>query len=98
MSLIKYTPFADFDNFPSGLRVFQDSVNRLFAEPGSRPWVPAVDIEETDHELVVKADEFLGPCEPDNPLQQSQKKSFLRCVQLKLLALKRNSLDSMIKI
>src|SRR6266700_513179 len=56
MSLIKYTPFTDFDNFPAGLRVFQDSVNRLFAEPGSRPWVPAVDIEETDHELVVKAD------------------------------------------
>jgi len=56
MSLIKYSPFADFDNFPAGLRVFQDSVNRLFAEPGSRPWVPPVDIQETDHALVVKAD------------------------------------------
>src|SRR6266852_544308 len=56
MSVIKYTPFADFESFPAGLRVFQDSVNRLFAEPGSRPWVPPVDIEETDHELVVKAD------------------------------------------
>jgi len=56
MSLIKYSPFADFENFPAGLRVFQDSVNRLFAEPGSRPWVPPVDIQETDHALVVKAD------------------------------------------
>ena len=56
MSMIRYTPFADFESFPSGLRVFQDSVNRLFAEPNSRPWVPSVDIQETDHELVVKAD------------------------------------------
>lgn len=56
MSLIKYSPFADFESFPAGLRVFQDSVNRLFAEPRSRPWVPPVDIQETDHALVVKAD------------------------------------------
>jgi len=55
MSLIKYSPFADFEAFP-GMRLFQDSVNRLFAEPNSRPWVPPVDIQETDHELVVKAD------------------------------------------
>src|SRR5262249_55308813 len=35
----------------------QDTVNRFFNEPtGARPWVPAVDIRETDHELVVKAD------------------------------------------
>jgi len=56
MSVIKYTPFADFEGFPVGMRLFQDSVNRLFAEPNGRPWVPAVDIQETDHELVVKAD------------------------------------------
>ena len=56
MSLIKYAPFAEFDSFPAGLRVFQDTVNRLFAEPGSRPWVPPVDIQETDQALVVKAD------------------------------------------
>ena len=31
-------------------------MNRLFAEPNGRPWVPAVDIQETDHELIVKAD------------------------------------------
>jgi HSP20 family protein len=57
MSLIKYTPFADFEGFPAGMRLFQDSVNRLLAEPnGHRPWVPPVDIQETDQELIVKAD------------------------------------------
>lgn len=56
MSLIKYSPFAEFDTFPTGLRLFQDSVNRLFAEPNGRPWVPPVDILETENELVVKAD------------------------------------------
>lgn len=56
MTLIKHSPFSDFDNFPAGLQVFQDSVNRLFGEPGSRPWVPSVDIQETDQALIVKAD------------------------------------------
>jgi len=56
MSIIKYTPFSDLEAFPTGLRLFQDSVNRLFSEPNGRPWVPAVDIQETDHELIVKAD------------------------------------------
>src|ERR1700722_1934525 len=53
MSLIKY---ADFETFPTGLKAFQDSVNRLFAEPSVRPWVPAVDIQETENDLVLKAD------------------------------------------
>ncbi len=56
MSLIKYSPFTDFENFPAGLRLFQDSVNRLLAEPNGRPWVPAVDILETENELIFKAD------------------------------------------
>jgi len=57
MSIIRYSPFTDFEGFPAGMRLFQDSVNRLFAEPNShRPWVPAVDIQETENELVVKAD------------------------------------------
>jgi HSP20 family protein len=56
MSLVKYTPFTDFESFPVGLRAFQDSVNRLFAEPNGRPWVPAVDIKETENELILKAD------------------------------------------
>ena len=56
MSLIRYSPFSEFDAFPTGLRAFQDSVNRLFTEPNGRPWVPAVDIQETENELIVKAD------------------------------------------
>src|SRR5215471_19698633 len=56
MSLIKYTAFPEFEAFPAGLRLFQDSVNRLFSEPNGRPWVPPVDILETENELVLKAD------------------------------------------
>jgi HSP20 family protein len=56
MSLIKYTAFPEFETFPAGLRVFQDTVNRLFSEPNGRPWVPPVDILETENELILKAD------------------------------------------
>jgi HSP20 family protein len=39
------------------MRVFEDAFTRLLSEPqGSRPWSPAVDIYETENELVVKAD------------------------------------------
>ena len=55
MALVRYTPFTDFDRFP-GLTTFQDTMNRLFSEPNGRPWVPAVDIRETENELIVKAD------------------------------------------
>jgi HSP20 family protein len=55
--MIKYTPFQhDVEDFPTGLRLFQDSLSRLFSEPASRPWTPAVDIYETENELVLKAD------------------------------------------
>jgi HSP20 family protein len=56
MSLIRYAPFNESENFPAGLRAFQDSVNRLFSEPNNRPWVPPVDIQETENELIFKAD------------------------------------------
>jgi HSP20 family protein len=56
MPMIKYTPFQTEDDFPTGLRVFQDSLSRLFSEPAARPWSPAVDIYETENELVLKAD------------------------------------------
>ena len=57
MPVIKYNPFnTEFDEVPSGLRLFQDSVSRLFSEPTSRPWSPSVDIFETENELVLKAD------------------------------------------
>lgn len=57
MPVIKYAPFqGELEDFPAGLRLFQDSVSRLFSEPASRPWSPAVDIYETENELVLKAD------------------------------------------
>ncbi len=58
MPVIKYGPFQsnDVDDFPAGVRLFQDSLSRLFSEPASRPWSPAVDILETENELVLKAD------------------------------------------
>jgi HSP20 family protein len=56
MSLIRYTPFNEFEAFPAGLKAFQDTVNRLFTEPNGRPWVPAVDIKENENELILKAD------------------------------------------
>ena len=35
---------------------FRTAVSRLFGEPSNRPWSPSVDIFETEHELVLKAD------------------------------------------
>jgi len=50
MSLSHCDPFAN-------LRVFEDAVTRMLSEPrGNRPWSPAVDIFETENELVLKAD------------------------------------------
>jgi HSP20 family protein len=56
MPIMKYNPFTEADDFPTGLRVFQDSLSRLLSEPTSRPWSPPVDIYETENELVLKAD------------------------------------------
>jgi len=60
MSIVRYAPLADLGSF-SGLRTFEETMNRLFAqptsaEPNGRPWIPAVDILENENELVVKAD------------------------------------------
>jgi HSP20 family protein len=55
MAIIKYSPFTDFDTFP-GLKAFEDTMSRFFAEPSARPWVPPVDISENENELVVRAD------------------------------------------
>ena|SRR5579863_5355211 len=52
MSIVRYTPFAALDPFKG----FEETMNRFFAAPNGRPWVPPVDIRETDNELVVKAD------------------------------------------
>ena len=57
MSVVKYNPFnTEVDDFSAGLRLFQDSLTRLWGEPASRPWTPTVDIYETEDELVLKAD------------------------------------------
>lgn len=50
MSLSHFDPLANF-------RLFEDAFTRMLTEPQSnRPWSPAVDIYETDNELVLKAD------------------------------------------
>jgi len=50
MSCTHFDPSAN-------IRVFEDALTRLFNEPQTnRPWTPAVDIYETESELVVKAD------------------------------------------
>jgi len=33
MALMKYDPFADYGEFPAGVRLFQDAVSRLLSEP-----------------------------------------------------------------
>jgi HSP20 family protein len=50
VSLTHFDPLAN-------IRVFEDAFNRFFTEPQTnRPWTPAVDIYETENDLVVKAD------------------------------------------
>ncbi len=50
MSLSHYDPLAS-------LRAVENAFTRLLTEPQTnRPWAPAVDIYETENELVVKAD------------------------------------------
>ena len=57
MPVIKYAPFTDSEDFPTGVRVFQDTINRLLSDQtATRPWAPTVDIFETENELVLQAD------------------------------------------
>jgi HSP20 family protein len=46
-----------FSDFPAGLQIFQDAVNRMLSDENQvRPWSPAVDILETENELIFKVD------------------------------------------
>jgi HSP20 family protein len=54
-SFLKFSPFTDVDEMPA-IRHIQDVVNRFLSEPGIRPWTPAVDILETENELLLKMD------------------------------------------
>ena len=50
MSLTHFDPLAS-------VRLFEDAFTRMINEPrATRPWSPAVDIYETENELVLKAD------------------------------------------
>jgi len=50
MSVTHFDPLAN-------LRVFEDAFSRILSEPSTnRPWAPAVDIYETENNLVLKAD------------------------------------------
>ena len=50
MSLSHFDPLTN-------LRLFEDAFTRMLSEPQTnRPWAPAVDIYETENELVLKAD------------------------------------------
>ncbi|MDQ2899243.1 MAG: Hsp20/alpha crystallin family protein [Acidobacteriota bacterium] len=40
-----------------GLRVFEDAMTRMMNEPRTgRPWSPAVDVVETENDIILKAD------------------------------------------
>lgn len=46
-----------FNDFPAGLQLFQDAVSRILSDENQvRPWSPAVDILETENELIFKVD------------------------------------------
>ena len=56
MTLTRYNPF-ETDEYAAPLRLFQDSVNRIFSDSSAaRPWTPNVDIKETENEIVLAAD------------------------------------------
>lgn len=55
MPVVKYN-LPDLENVPPELRLFQDTVSRLLDQNSARPWVPPVDIFETDNDWVLKAD------------------------------------------
>jgi len=56
-SLTRFEPFRGVSSLQDQInRLFSDTFDRSFDEANLTPWAPAVDIYETEHELVVKAD------------------------------------------
>jgi HSP20 family protein len=46
-----------FNDFPAGLQLFHDAVNRILSDENQvRPWSPAVDVLETENDLIFKVD------------------------------------------
>lgn len=56
MALTRYNPFSEIANWPPEFRLFEDTLSRVLGDATGRPWTPAVDIQETPNELVLKAD------------------------------------------
>jgi HSP20 family protein len=57
MQLTRHCDPTGHVDFQAGVQLFQDAVNRLFSEPSStRLWAPAVDILETENQLILRAD------------------------------------------
>lgn len=54
MSITRYNPF-DFTPFQA-FRMFEDALPKVAEPNAARPWAPAVDILETENELILKAD------------------------------------------
>ena len=54
---MELTGFNVYKDFPTGLQFFHDAVNHLLDEQNHvRPWSPAVDILETENELIFMVD------------------------------------------
>ena len=58
MPIVKYSPFADTDDFPNRSSRLPGHHEPPVERPGgtTRPWAPSVDIFETENELILKAD------------------------------------------
>jgi HSP20 family protein len=56
-TLTQFQPFRTSSSFQDQLnRLFNETFDRSSDEANLTPWAPAVDIYETEHQLVVKAD------------------------------------------
>jgi HSP20 family protein len=55
--LTRYNAFTGFDPFTNDVKLLQDTVSRWLDETTTgRPWTPAVDIIESENDVVLKAD------------------------------------------